>query len=122
VGSYKRTKKERRGELMGIWYIETWTVSKGKVEEHDEVVKKWISYIIKKFKIQTRFFNKMFGPMGGRVGILEFENLAEFENFVKISYKDEESTKFRAEWRSYIDPGSWKGFFWREREIDRPVT
>ena len=103
---------------MGIWYIQTWMVSKGKIKEHDEVQKKWYSYAITKIKKQPRSFNKLFGPVGGRVFIMEFDSFADYENFFETMFKDEENVKFQTEWLSYIDPGSWKGFFWRERALE----
>lgn len=103
---------------MGIWYVQTFMVAKGKYEEHEELVKRWYAYAMPKIEKTFRYFVKRFGPVGGRVLIIEFDSLADHEQFFETFYKDEENVKFQEDWLTYIDPSSWQGVFWEESKIE----
>ena len=100
---------------MGMWYVQTWMVLPGKGEEHEELMERWK---LRKLGKTVRYFDKWFGPIGGRVFILEFDSLADLEQFFETLYKDEENIKLREEWLTYIDPSSWQGIVWEERKVE----
>lgn len=105
---------------MGMWFVQTWMVLPGKYKEHDELQKRWNAYVAPKYgKTKTfRYFAKWFGPIGGRVFIIEFDSLADYEQWFETFYKDEKNVKFQEEWLTYIDPSSWQGVIWEEREVE----
>ena len=107
---------------MGLWYVQTWTVTKGKFDEHEEIMRRMQKDIHERPELDKtmEYFIKQFGPMGGRVMILKFDSLAESENFfAKIDkMENEEDFYLRKEWRECIDYNTWKGFFWVEKPLE----
>ena len=97
---------------MGLWYIQTWSVSREKIEEHVEIMKKLMS----KFGKNTKYFRKMWGPLGGRVGVMEFEDMADYGNFfAKLDKMEtEEDWQLRKEFLKCIEYNTWKAVFWNE--------
>jgi len=122
VGSYTSTKNERRGETMGLWNVQTWTVSKGKLEEHEEIMRKMqkISRERPEFGKKMKYFRKRWGPWGGRVLILKFEDMADYENyFAKVDKMErEEDFQLRKEWAKCIEYNTWKSVFWIESSLE----
>lgn len=102
---------------MGMWYVQTWMVLPGKYKEHEELLERLRSPLRKRGKT-FRYFDKWFGPLGVRVFILEFDSLADLEQFFDTFYKDEENMKLQEEWLTYIDPSSWQGAVWGERKVE----
>jgi len=98
---------------MGLWYIQTWTVSKGKIEEHEEIMRKMKSMEMAK---NMKYFIKKWGPYGGRVMVLEFEDMTDYENFfAKVDKMEtEEDFQLRKEFWKCIDYNTWKAVFWNE--------
>jgi len=49
------------------WYVETWTVPREKLEEHEVAIKKWTDYSIPRLKTKNFWYlwNRQ-GPIGGR--------------------------------------------------------
>lgn len=104
---------------MGFLYVQTWVISKGKTKEHDECMKKILQnarekYEVLGFKTMPRAFSQRYGPMGARVFILEFDSDDDFRSFWEKHERDKETIKLRDEWRTYIDPSSWRAVFWNE--------
>ena len=62
-GELYKYQENWRGETMGLWIVQTWTVSKGKLEEHEEIMRK-----MQKFNREHP----------------EFEDMADYENFFAI--------------------------------------
>jgi len=100
---------------MGLWNVQTWTVSKGKEEEHEEIMRK-MKNISTEMGKNMKYFRKMWGPMAGKVLVLEFEDMADYWNFfAKIDKMErEEDFQLRNEWRKCIEYNTWKSVFWNE--------
>ena len=98
---------------MGHWYIQTWTVSKGKIEEHEEIMRKMKSMEMAK---NMKYFRKMWGPWAGKVMVMEFEDMADYGNFfAKLDKMEtEEDFQLRKEWLNCIEYDTWKAVFWNE--------
>ena len=102
---------------MGLWYVQTYSVSKGKIEEHEEIVRKILN---SEFGKNLKYFIKKWESYSGRVMILEFEDMADYENFfAKIDKAErEEDLQLRKEWAKCIDYNTWKAVFWDERSLE----
>ena len=99
---------------MGFFYVQTWTVSKGKYEEHEELAKKLMQYVGSKFGKKSRYFHQRYGPIGARVHIFEFKDDDEFHSFWDKFDNDEKAVNFRRKWYELIDTASWRAVFWNE--------
>jgi len=99
---------------MGFLYVQTWTVSKGKFEEHDELVKKMRRDLPSVFGMRGRVFLQRYGPLGARVLIMEYKDDDEFRSFFDKFNKNEKAVKLRSKWRELIDTASWRAVFWNE--------
>jgi hypothetical protein len=102
---------------MGIWFIQTWTVTKGKVQEHDALWPRWLALATRIVEKKMKIFNKLHGPMGGRIFIIPFDSYADYEQTIATWLKDAEFLKIQQEWFALIDPNTYQGFFWQETEI-----
>ena len=101
---------------MGIYWIRKWMVLKGKVDAHEDLMKRWYAYIKPKTDKQIIYFDQMFGPIQGRAKIWEFDSLTDYEQFQDTLFQSEETVKFRDEWLSYIEHSSYQAVFWKERK------
>ena len=99
---------------MGFFYVQTWTVSKGKYDEHDEHIKKMMQYVPSLTGMKGRLFQQRYGPMGARVLIIEFKDDDEFRSFWDKFNNDEKALNFRSKWHELIDTASWRALFWDE--------
>ena len=99
---------------MGFFYVQTWTVSKGKFEEHDEHIKKMMQYVPSVTGMKGRHFLQRYGPIGARVLIIEFKDNDEFRSFWDKFDNDEKAVKGRSKWQELIDTASWRAVFWNE--------
>ena len=88
---------------MSFLYVQTWVISKGKTEEHDDCAKRILKNYEDKWKTfglksMPRYFGQRYGPMGARVFILEFESNDDFHNFWEKHGSDEKTVNLRDEW------------------------
>jgi hypothetical protein len=96
-------------------------VTKGKLDEHEEIMRKMQKVGERpEFGKTMEYFAKRWGPWGGRVMILKFDSLAEYENFFATIDKmeREEDFQLRKEWAKCIDYNTWKAEFWMERSLE----
>ena len=98
--------------------MQTYTVLKGKYEEHDEQTKKFTQYISSKFGKTSRHFQQRHGPIGARVTILEFKDNDEYLSFWDKFDSDEKAVNFRNTFIERIDPASWRALFWNEIALE----
>jgi hypothetical protein len=103
---------------MGFLYVQIYTVSKGKVEEHDEQMKKNKQDVKSVTGMTGRLFQQRHGPIGGRVLIQEFKDYDEFQSFWDKFDNDEKTLKVRSKFQELIDPASWRAVFWDETAIE----
>ena len=101
---------------MGIWYVQTWTVAKGKTQEHDELSKRRFEFSEGKIDKKVKAFNAQQGPIGGRIIIIQFDSYADYEQHFEKRAQDAEWMKLTQEWLTLIDPNTFKVFFWQETE------
>jgi len=104
---------------MGIWFIQTWMVNKDKIKEHDELWGDWLKYLMKSNTKSIKYFRQKFHPKRERILIIQFENLAGYENFFSKLYEDEKNRKFRDCWNKLHDIDTWKGIFWDDKTPTR---
>jgi predicted HNH restriction endonuclease len=102
---------------MGLWYVESWTISKGDIEKHEEIFKKWVQHQSSLIEKEGMYFRRRFGPGGGRVVMTKFESFTDFDEAFEILNNDEKNIELRDEWASKINTESWKGEFWIDLEI-----
>ncbi len=100
---------------MVLIYVQTFTVEKGKFEEHDELMKEGMK-TVKAVTGQTvgRHFSQRHGPMGARVLIMEYEDYDDFRSFWAKWDNDERTLELRRKFRERIDTASWRAYFWDE--------
>jgi len=110
-------RRDARGKTMTLWFVQTWMVPRGKVKEHEELMKRWGSYARPQDK-QHWYLSKPVGPLGSRIFILRFDSFADMEDFFVKMDEDEENVKLRDKWVSCIDPSSYEGSFWNERALE----
>jgi len=103
---------------MGFLHVQTYTISKGKIEEHDELMKKIMSNTVSKFGKKVRVFHQRYGPIGARVIIHEFKDNDELFSFWHKFDDDEEAVNLRSKWNELIDPASWRALFWIEKTTE----
>ena len=103
---------------MGFLFVQTWTVSKGKFEEHDEHVKKMMRDVLSVFGMKGRVFQQRYGAIGARVSITEFKDDAEFRSFFDKFNNNEKAVKDRSKWIELIDAASFRAVFWNEIAIE----
>ena len=104
---------------MGVFYVQTWMVSKGKIEEHEKLMVKRLRYVIPKYlkgreRPVAMYFAQRHGPIGGRILILNFDTVADHQKFVDTMSNDGEFNKLVDEWLAYVDPDTWRGTYWDE--------
>lgn len=96
---------------MAVFEVNIWTVSKSKVRQHEELMKRISQYEkanSEKFREQKSFsyFSCWAGeqsPVGGRVAIWEYKSLTEMEKMYDRLKEDEEFNKMDEEWISLIE-------------------
>ena len=110
-------RRDARGRTMILWFIQKWMVPKGKVMEHEELMKKWSAYATSQNK-QNWYLSEPIGPIGSRIFIIRFGGFADMEDFFVKMDENEENIKLRDKWVCCIDSSSYEGFFWRERALE----
>jgi len=107
---------------MGLWNVQTWIVTKGKEDKHEEIIKAMqkMNRENPKFGKTMKYFGKRWGPWAGRVLVLEFEDMADYESFFAEANRleSEEDMQLRIEWAKCIEYDSWKSEIWVERPLE----
>ena len=108
---------------MAEFIVVTWTMIQSRWEQHEENIKKNIDYWRKnarRFKLKSmRYFAQALGGYSfhyGRVLVLEFETLGDWESFRTYIEENGEAFALKEQWFDCIDVKTLRIVEWQERQ------
>jgi hypothetical protein len=108
---------------MAEFIILTWTTVQGQLEQHEENIKKNMDYWrknAKRFKVKTmRYYAQALGGDSfhyGRVLVLEFATLNDWENFRTEIEENENAFALKEQWLASIDVKTLRIVEWQDRQ------
>lgn len=112
---------------MAIFEMFTWSVKPAYLNQHEAVIEKY-AFILRLLKskigklVSFKYFNFMYGegnsPLGGRVLILEYEDLASYDEFQEQLVKREDFQGFQSAWGQLLNPNSLRASLMADRSKD----
>ena len=116
---YQIVRKQKRGEKMSVFVIETYVVKLGKQEELMSLLQR-----IRKYKEENperfkemkskRIFSQMFGgTSGGYIEMNEFDNMADAEKYMTRVSKDKGFMKLYQEAKLLLVPATYSLNVWK---------
>jgi hypothetical protein len=102
---------------LGIWEVQTYSVIRGKEEEHEEVIKQVGVHVLKMGK-KYLCFDKLHGPVNAKVMVISHINFADLEKFEADWWADEKLTELGDHWFSCVEYDSYKQTFWQETPVE----
>lgn len=110
---------------MGEFIVVTWTVVQGRMQPHEECIKRIINYWrknAKRFKLKSlRYYSQAIGgdPFTyGRVMIYEYDSLADWEIFEKEMDEDKEAMSLKDKLFENIELSTRKVVEWQDKLRD----
>lgn len=107
---------------MSEFIVVTWTVVQGRMQQHEECIKRIMNYWrknAKRFKLKSlRYYSQAIGgdPFTyGRVMIYEYDSLADWEIFEKEMDKSEEAMALKDKLFENIDLSTRKVAEWQDK-------
>jgi len=108
---------------MAEFIVVTWTLIKGRFEQHEESIKKnmdcWCKNA-KRFKLKSmRYFAQALGGYSfhyGRVLVCEFGTLNDWETFRTHIEENEKAFALKEQWLNCIDVKTLRIIEWQERQ------
>ena len=108
---------------MAEFIVLTWTMIQNQWEQHEENIKKNIDYWrknAKHFKLKSmRYFAQALGGDSfhyGRVLVLEFETLNDWEYFRTEIEENEEAFALKEQWLNIVDVKTLRIVEWQDRQ------
>ena len=108
---------------MSEFAIVTWTLIRGRSEQHEESIRKNMAFWrknAKRFKLKSmRYFAQALGGYSyhyGRVLVCEFETLNDWESFVTYIEENEKAFALKEKWLDCVDVNTLRIFEWQERQ------
>lgn len=108
---------------MSEFIVVAWTSIKGRLEQHEESIKKNMEYWRKnaeRFKLKSmRYFAQALGGYSfhyGRVLVLEFKTLNDWETFRTYIEENEKASALKEQWLDCIDVKTLRIVEWQERQ------
>ena len=112
---------------MPIFEMFTWSVKPTYITQHEAVIKKY-AFILRLLKskigklVSFKYFNFMYGPdnspLGGRVLILEYDNLQAYDEFQEKLILREDFQGFQSAWGQLINAGTLRASLMADRAKD----
>ena len=109
---------------MAIFEVFNWTCIPQVAAEHEAIIDKYL-FILKLLKtkigklISARYFSHAYGennsPLGGRVLILEYEDMTAYEAFQSALSTREDYQGFQKAWGQVIIPSTLRASLWVDR-------
>lgn len=110
---------------MAEFIIATWTMLQGRVEQHEESIKKNMDYWrknAKRFKLKSmRYYAQALGGDSfhyGRVLVFEFETLNDWESFRNEIEENEKAFALKEQWLTNLDVETLRIIEWQDRQRD----
>ncbi len=110
---------------MAEFIIVTWTMIQGRVEQHEESIKRNMDYWrknAKRFKLKSmRYYAQALGGDSfhyGRVLVFEFETLNDWENFRNEIEENEKAFALKEQWLTNLDVKTLRITEWQDRQRD----
>jgi hypothetical protein len=107
---------------MSEFIVVTWTVVQGRMQQHEECVKRIMDYWrknAKRFKLKSlRYYSQAIGGYPftyGRAMIYEYDSLADWEIFEKEMDKDEKAVVLKDKLFENIDLSTRKVVEWQDK-------
>ena len=112
---------------MPIFEMFTWSVKPTYITQHEAVIEKY-AFILRLLKskigklVSFKYFNFMYGPdnspLGGRVLILEYDNLQAYDEFQEKLILREDFQGFQSAWGQLINAGTLRASLMADRAKD----
>ena len=112
---------------MAIYEMFTWSVKPAYISQHEAVIEKY-AFILRLLKSKIgkltsfKYFNFMYGPgsspLGGRVLILEYDDLSSYDKFQEELIKREDFQGFQGAWGQLINGDSLRASMMSDRSRD----
>lgn len=110
--------------IMAIYEMFQWSVKPAYLTQHEAIIEKY-AFILKLLKskignlISFKYFNFMYGPdnspLGGRVLILEYSDLASYDEFQERLIQREDFQGFQSAWGQLINADSLRASLMSDR-------
>jgi hypothetical protein len=105
--------------------IVTWTMIQGRMEQHEESIKKNMNHWrknAKRFKLKSmRYYAQALGGDSfhyGRVLVFEFETLNDWESFRNEIEENEKAYALKEQWLTNLDVKTLRIIEWQDRQRD----
>ncbi len=112
---------------MAVFEMFSWNVKPAYISQHEAVIEKY-AFILRLLKskigklVSLKYFNFMYGegnsPLGGRVLILEYEDLASYDEFQDKLVNREDFQGFQSAWGQLINANSLRATLMSDRSKD----
>ena len=112
---------------MAIFEQFTWNVKPAYISQHEAVIEKY-AFILRLLKskigklVSFKYFNFMYGPdnspLGGRVLLLEYENLQAYDEFQEKLIQRDDFQGFQGAWGQLINANSLRASLLADRSKD----
>ncbi len=110
---------------MAEFIIVTWTMIQGRMEQHEESIKKNMNHWrknAKRFKLKSmRYYAQALGGDSfhyGRVLVFEFETLNDWESFRNEIEENEKAYALKEQWLTNLDVKTLRIIEWQDRQRD----
>ena len=113
--------------FMAIFEQFTWNVKPAYISQHEAVIEKY-AFILRLLKskigklVSFKYFNFMYGPdnspLGGRVLLLEYEDLQAYDEFQEKLIQREDFQGFQSAWGQLINANSLRASLLADRSKD----
>lgn len=110
---------------MSEFIIVTWTMIKGRMEQHEESIKKNMDYWrknVKRFRLRSmRYYAQALGGYSfhyGRVLVFEFESLNDWEDFRTYIEENGKAFALKEQWLDCTDVKTLRIVEWQDRQRD----
>ena len=112
---------------MAIFEQFSWSVKPSYISQHEAVIEKY-AFILRLLKskigklVSFKYFNFMYGPdnspLGGRVLLLEYEDLSAYDEFQEKLIQREDFQGFQGAWGQLINANSLRASLLADRSKD----
>jgi len=112
---------------MPIFEQFTWSVKPAYIRQHEAVIEKY-AFILRLLKskigklVSFKYFNFMYGegnsPLGGRVLLLEYDDIQAYDEFQEKLIQREDFQGFQSAWGQLINAGTLRASLMADRSKD----
>ena len=98
---------------MVLYYIQTWVISDGLIDVHDDLLEIWLRYMVETFNlVEPIIISPPEGPEGGRCLVFEFVDAEDFYESFKAFFQDDINMEYLEQWINFIRFETFRVTFW----------